>query len=569
MKNPSPSRLHRLAWLAMATLGTLLLLPATRYLLRMQMQMEALTYSTRTDLPAERAAAARLPADYPVQLALATEIESDPDAGAAHSLEQTQIRNRRIAALAQRFPNNPSVYANLLRYMTLGEIHLQRDQQTSHAASAPGVTVYHPSPESLEMFIAAAQKGAALDSDNAYFPMMQAIGLLAAYRDSEALDALKTAGRCSQWKEYFQDEVDGRNRLQTSVYGEQGALRRLNNAAMLPFPQYSQLRTEARVMTRLIAEEERAGNTGEAIAIRHALMRCGGLMRAQGSSYITSLVGIAIAAIATSNPGGDADTDHLSLPVGSKQARNAQQLRAEHLDRYYAYLEKLGRIQEAAWAKTEIAAGDQARAIRTKAIQHSVFDGRKLFRLGLCWLVNNALLSGTLVVLLLGAAAHLAGHVRPRKALTLWRGVYALLILGGIGVWQWQATQVGTSPYIEIQSIFSSMSDSGNGYTKSGDAAVIQRLAVGLGLLVPELLVGLVAALSLFQRVPLATGLGRGLRGTALPAAAVLFVVYGLSLLPTVCVESAIKTDIARMTQNEPRYLAEISGKAWPGDPQP
>ena len=55
MDSPSPPRHHRLAWLALATFGTLLLLPGTRYLLKTQMRMQTLTYSTTTDFSQERA----------------------------------------------------------------------------------------------------------------------------------------------------------------------------------------------------------------------------------------------------------------------------------------------------------------------------------------------------------------------------------------------------------------------------------------------------------------------------------------------------------------------------------
>jgi hypothetical protein len=149
------------------------------------------------------------------------------------------------------------------------------------------------------------------------------------------------------------------------------------------------------------------------------------------------------------------------------------------------------------------------------------------------------------------------------------RFVYAPLILGGIGLWQWQASRVGMSPYVSVQNMFSNMSESGNGYEASDNATVVQALATGFGLLIPTLLIGVIAVISLFQRVPLSTGLGRGLRGVAIPAAVALFVVYGVSLAPTAYLESVIKADVVRTTHNEPQRYAEITGKPWPGDPQP
>lgn len=275
MENPSPPRHPRLAWLALAAFGTLLLLPATRYLLRTQFQMEPLTYSTEPNLPAERAAAAHLPDDYAVQLALAVQLPTTfANADAADPLAQAKARNLRLEALTRRFASNSSSYANLLRYMTSGDVQIHRsddynfvsDPDAGKNASPP------PSPESLAMFDAAAQKGAEFDPDNAYFPMMRAVGLLSAHRDREALESFQTAARCSRWTEYYQDEVNGQNRLQRAAYGEQNAIRQMNNAAALPFPHYAQLRNAARVATHLTADQEAAGNAEEGIAVRHALI---------------------------------------------------------------------------------------------------------------------------------------------------------------------------------------------------------------------------------------------------------------------------------------------------------
>jgi len=566
MENPSPPRHHRLAWLALATFGTLLLLPGTRYLLKTQMRMQALTYSTETNVPAERAAAARMPDDYPIQLALATEMPTSfPDANAADPMVRSKARNRRIAALAQRFPNNPSVYANCLRYMTMGEVRVARSDDGSSPVVPVGTQVVPIAPESLEMFDAAAQKGAELDPDNAYFPMMRAVGLFNARRDSEALAALQAAGRCAHWTEYYQDESDGQNRLQAATYGEQGAVQHLNVAANLLFPQYAQLRAEARLAMHLAGEAERDGDTAKGVAIRHALMRCGGLMRSQGTSYITSLVGIAIVNIGVANPNGIKNND--SLSSGQATEEEAAKLREKRRELYYSYLETIGQSKEAAWAKTELAAADQAKTVGSEAMQSSVFFGRGLYHLGMAWLIDNALLSSVLVLLLMGAAAHLAGHVRPRKAVLLWRFACALMVVGGIGLWQWQATRIGIKPYVEMQNMFSNMS--GNGSDPSDNALAVERLAVGLGLLVPTMLIGLILGLSLFQRVPLSTGLGRGLRGVAIPAAAALFLAYSAFLLPTTHMESAIKTEIACTVNNEPHHYAELVGKTWPGDPQP
>ena len=562
MRNPWPP--HRLTWIAVAAFGIVVLLPGTRTLLRGQWQMETRTYATEIDLTAERTAAARLPNDYPVQLALAAgTTHSDGVPGelklvGAVPTAQTHARNRRIEALTHRFPNRPSVYANLLRYMTMEEVHIGRNDDGNVWVDTAEHPTYPTSPAALEMFATAARKGAALDPDNAYFPMMQAIGLLAAQRDREAWNALKAAGRCSRWTEYYQDDEEGRYRLQSAAYGERGAIRRLAIAPDVLFPQYAQIRTAARLSVHRTADAERVGNREEALAVRHAMMRCGGLMRARGTSYCTVLEGIAIADILTTHPGG-VEKDHFSF-TGLDTVQEKARRRERRLQRYYTYLESFDHPQEAAWAKAEIAAGDQAKAIVSEVAGNSAFEGNSFFRLGRFRLVNLVLLSSVLVLMVLGAVAHLAGSVCPKRAVWAWRFACALVTIGGIGLWQWQAAGIGVTPYIDILNAFCP----GN-----ADAPALQWLIAGLSLLVPVLFVGTLAAITLLQRVPLATGLGRGLRGAAIPTAACLFLLYGASLLPTACAETVSMTEISSAFRNEPRYYARYSHKVWPGDPQP
>lgn len=80
-------------------------------------------------------------------------------------------------------------------------------------AGTQDTTPTPPSLEAMALFLKATEQGAALEPDNAYFPMMRAIGLFTVHRDAEALDALRLAGHCSQWHEYLMDEVEGLNRI--------------------------------------------------------------------------------------------------------------------------------------------------------------------------------------------------------------------------------------------------------------------------------------------------------------------------------------------------------------------
>ncbi len=574
MKNRSPLR-HRLCWSAVATLGILFLLPASRHLLGMQinMQANAFSYTTERDPSVERAVASHQPKDYPLQLALASDVPSVSDSESAAKAIPTaasKARTERLRALTLRFPNNPSVYANLLRYMSFADVKIWYGEKGKGASAVSPVAI-SPSPESLAMFAAAAQQGALLDPDNAYFPMMQAMSLFAAHREGEAVDALKAASRCTRWNEYFTDDLAGRLRLQRASYGEPLATQQMDTMYALLFPQYAQLRAMARAAVHLAAAEELAGKAAEGLAVRHALMRCGGLMRAQGASSISSLVGIAIANIATMDPAGVKTPPPPATGKG-EETQQSRDLRAEtRRNRYYAYLENQGQTPEASWARTELTAGIQAKAILLEGSKNPVNSGLRLAQFNGAWLLNLILLSSAAVVLMLGAMAHyarLGGPWKGRmaKLLPFCQGSNALVAIVWIGVWQWAAIENGFLPLVDIHSLYADSSRAGSA---ADELAVVQGVVLGLSLLIPLLLVSLIAFLSRRQSVPLATGLGRGLRGVALPVAAALLLVYGVSLLPTAYFESILKKDIARTVSNEPHYVAELAHKTWPGDPQP
>jgi len=559
-------------WLALTTLGTLLVVPATRHLFTTQARMATLTYSLDTDAALESAAAARLPNDYPVQLAHAAESptssfwsETDcfpADPPAKDPLLERQTRNQRIEALCQRFPDNPSAYANVLHYMTIGEVYARRDDDGSGPDPNADKRSHPVSSESLERFEAAVQKGRQLDPDNAYFPMMQAVGLFAIHRDAEALDAFKAAGHCSHWNVYAQDSFDGLNRLQCAAYGDRGAIQRLLNVEEQVFP-YGVLRSAARVAIHLAKDQEIAGDRENALAVRHAVMRCGSLMRSQGTAFLTVIFGNDISNIATADPGGIPNPESLLFAASKKETPQQQ---AERRNSYYSYLQRTGHLHEAAWAETEINRGDQALAILRQAWMSEGAYGRYRFSLFGCWLDNIALLVSALALLLLGASAHLAGVFRPRRLPWLWRSAALLVIVGGIGCWQWQTLQC-VHPYFLLQCMATNIV--GNGAEGEARYTGIQNLVAILALLIPFLCVGLIAAVSLYHKVPLATGLRRGLRGIALPTAAILFLFYGLSLWPTVYTETAINTAITKTVHNQPHFLAESIHKVLPGDAQP
>jgi hypothetical protein len=398
--------------LALGVLLALLLAPQTRWLVRVQWAASLGLYhpfpwwapdsnsyslSLRSDRTREEAVATRHPNDFPMQFALA-----------AAGGESRMVILARLRALKSRFPDNPSLDANALRDASLDAIRLDRNEDYLLAGQPipkKSETWWHkpPTVEQLALFDKDATDGEKLEPDNAFFPFMRAAGLFAAHRDADGLAAVRRAGTKTQWNEHIADEPDGQWRLHAEAFGDPNALWRAQDMGSVLLPQYSLLRGVARVAAYKAVLDERAGHMEEGLAIRRALMRCGGLMRAQSRFVIGSLVGMAITQVAAMRPGGiAANTKPLT---GDK--RDYWKYRSNV---YTAYLHKIGQNDEARWVQAEVKASQQARAVIGDLDSDTMAKSplsKPIFRLATLWVVALLILSNILWMLIFGGLAAL------------------------------------------------------------------------------------------------------------------------------------------------------------------
>ncbi len=181
--------------LALGVLLALVLAPQTRWLVRLQALTALRLYhplpsgpcytgSSAGDQRRVEAVAARHPNDYAVQYAAAV---------ADNSHDETLAN---LHALAARFPDRPTLYANLLRYEMLGKVRLERPEENLLRGLPPSHKYrmgHYDAPADLASFDADAAAGERLDPGNAYFPLMRAVGLFAGFRDAEGLAAFRRA----------------------------------------------------------------------------------------------------------------------------------------------------------------------------------------------------------------------------------------------------------------------------------------------------------------------------------------------------------------------------------------
>jgi len=399
--------------LALGILLALLIAPQTRWLVRLQTLMLLHQYhplpttwaggppayyttSEANDTRLHEAAAARHAGDFGLQYANAT----------LGPMPQT-ISNLR--ALTHRFPNNPVLLANLLRYESSG-IHSSRtDDFLLTQEPVPKTFPYNvpSSPETLAAYDRDAATGERAEPDNAYFPLMRASGLFAARRDAEALAAVQRASVKPFWREYLPDDAEAHWRLHTEAFHDPGAMPQASGAAGQILWQYSSLRGTARLVAYQAVLKEQAGHPEEGLTLRGALFRCGDLMRVQSTTLIGSLVGMAIAAISETRPGGP----FLKDDPGLQPEQKAQ----KRLDAYCAYVVKIGHPEAARRAREEETARRSVQALEDP--EHLSEDWtRPLVQCSWWWVADLAALLNIGWLLVLGPAA--AGYLRrpaPKK----------------------------------------------------------------------------------------------------------------------------------------------------------
>ena len=416
----------RLALLGIAAgiLLALVLAPQTRWLVRLQTLMLLHQYrplgcasyspSPAGDTRAYDAVAARHPDDFAIQYARATFAQGQPP-----------LINLR--ALTRRFPNSPTLYANILREECRRLSSNRSDSSKLLEVPMRGNASQAPasSPQEIADYDREAAAGERLDPNNAYFPFMRSVGLFAAHRDAEALAAVERASTKPIWNEYLTENVEAQWRLHAEAFSDPGAIPQAAIWGTVLLPGYSRLRQTARITVYQAVLKEQAGHLEEGFALRESLRRCGDLMRVQSTTLIGSLVGAAISTIARTRPGG--------VPAPKYSSNQPPEQRAQQrLDAYCAYVTKIGHPEAARRARAEEAASREVQALADPNLPALI---KPILHLTFWWMAGLALLLNAVWLLVLGLLA--AGRARVSlapKPPTGWQAVLRQSVLA-VGLW--------------------------------------------------------------------------------------------------------------------------------------
>jgi hypothetical protein len=586
------------------------------------------------ELPKEKAAALvrKYPQDFPLQLRWQIVNSSS----SAPSPEEDPDRTECALPLLSTFSENPSLYAFFLRHLSHQRVSLDRFETgllDSNSGMNREKSWSPPTMEELQkrksdayLLLSYARTGELLDPQNAFFPMMVAVGHFVLRQDKEATAAILRASRKTEYRDYAADEWTGAWRYNSLTMGEVGtAMHIFEDPSSVYY--HGNLHDTIRLAVVKAVQQEQAGDTEEGFRIRQALARWMGILR------VGEKVGTARMAMRTVclRPGG----------APFQERKPEHDYHAENKDAYLAYLKRIGHPEEAAFIESEFAVQQRIYEIwdqqSDKSVQYTMQT-----KLGYGWAVGFGLLLNLFWVLNFGLFARLLARsrwfqVRRGKSVTpddwkhFWKtlgvltihllllGVFgaslvastrntlsdtvaALLVVGGTGCLSAylylliskrfrSLMQLAFPPVIALLIVgivpvaasFAALparcvvASYIRGFCNYGGYAVDETLweritgymadpmTTAISLAVPLALLIVTGIIALCKRTPLLSGLIDGMKRTALPAATVLLFLYAASIVGLAKWEALLTAEVRYQIAHPDSYYTHFAGEAWPG----
>jgi hypothetical protein len=508
------------------------------------------------------------PNDFPLQMAIAMRIGAEERSRTTEITKSPQHSlGAYIRRLANRFGDQPGLYATAIRMDTTGYVRVARPETAllteEHMDDKPRPQQL-PSPDNLATFDQDCATGERLEPDNAYFPAMRAIGQFGARQDALAIESLIRASTKSRWDEHIADEVNGKWRLSETESGGRNALGRMAVSAAILFPHYAQLRAAAQMATLKAMEEEQNGRPKEGARIRTALMRIGDMMRYHSTSLIGCLVGVAETHIAFGRPGG-APPIKARAEVGSgftarEQDENAR-MRFQALADYW---EQNGLSDDVPTAKARMESGIKTRNQIAAMLPVSTFNEKTFAWLALLWCGGALVLANVWWLLVFGGIGSivLSRRVAGRRERMPKSGPYVLAVVSVLFVLLCVRAAVSqhqfVDAHVQIVSAFQGM-EPGKGEPETNPMRALDWLFAAA----PTLIIVMSAIVSLVRRVPLRVGISQGLSRVGIPAACLLVLAFSGLCVVTARYEDRVNAAIEQTVRHEGRYLSRLTGQEW------
>lgn len=521
-------------WLAGVQLQTLFGSPSALAWLLTDQGVRDTTLASNAGMAADlRQAAANLPKDVGMQVALALQEERSEDPAADGRLAAL----RRLAAKMPDAAAVPAAYIRVASGYRFPSRSEEAEMEPDRGASSRPAAADAGKPAPFTEIVAQARIGARLEPANGFFPAMMAAGLLQLGKDAAALQALARAAACPQWDDYAMAEVEGRLRLQGAAFGRLPASYQAAALASVASPHLGRIRSLARVAVALAGTQEAAGNKAAGLAIRDRVMRLAGRIRAHSRTAEGTLTGCAITGIALARPGG--------APAGKGSSG------ADRLKRFAAYATKAGDPALAKRAAARMATADAVRAICVEGAATSPLSTTPAL-LAAAWAVGIIVAGNVLWVILLSAGNGLVWRMKLSTQSAQAALIAGVALAAFVAIFQAR----GITGLAQVAGSASGVSDPG-----AASGGMAGRLASAGALLASGLFAVAVSAL-LRRR-------GRMRFRDALAAitgwtACLLMVAYAVGALGTLQLDAGVSAAVGQSMEHQGRYYARILSRDWP-----
>lgn len=456
----------------------------------------------------------------------------------SNGLPEASEKVRRLHTLTSLFPDRPDLYATLLRYEVAGGVMIHR-KELNLLLGLPLPTISLPTPDSdrQAQFDVDAVQGEKVDPDNAYFPLMRAVGLFAEHHDQEALAAVRRAGQKSHWNDYTDAEPEAEWRLMQAAFSERSVLLYIPIRMSEMLPHYAQCRMAAGIATYGAMESEKEGRKDEGIAIRHNLMQLAHRMRSESPNLFGVLASSELAETAALRPGG-------SVAIPQPPSLSIHLWRKKQAAQYSAYLRANRHEAEARWVEFELLSARREWDENSDSLSETTkLLRRQSIRLTGWWMVDLLTLANVLWMLIFtGAAILLARLRRPREALPLL--AVPMCLLGAFLLFR----QV--SWIMALTTLREEMQRLGLGTMVSVPSTGSLKMALFCSTFaVPLLFMFVTGLIAITSPTPAVENLLRGLRNITTPILFALVLLYSGLVMVTAREEAATNTELQEALQ--------------------
>lgn len=612
------TQITRLSWLIGLTIGLVLCLiiaPATRWIVKYQVIQGLLgrhdvlnPHQMKMD-----AIASTMPEDLEIQTAnLAVQFNN----GQGDSIEKLNTRRiQDLRAYVRHFHGSAAACATAMRFMCFDlkfyrTTGVDENQQLASPKKITDLVSQRSYTQSLKEFEVLAAEGEKLDTENGYFPFMQAACLIEQHRDNEALDAIIRAGKKSKFEDYPAVELAGKFRLYDYALGGHSSITRTTAYSSVLLPQLSVLRGVAKTAIAFAEEIEKKRDYERGFQIRVALRKTGALMRSQCDNLIGNLVGIAISPISMTIPTG------ILTPVNIK-TKKGEELQKYRLKEYSGYLNRIHHSEEIAAMNQEIKAGKQVKAL-VRQVAGNMWGAYPL--VSIWWIAGSVILFNIMSLSLYSLVLSLVRKLKPMQdreplSLPLKKGITISLYFILVGIilgekfpsepslliihliisvcvliaWNYRGGKsaiqtgfggffmtilvLGLTVLIQIfltrgfakAAMFPASAISGSVTSSEPDVFLMTYLLFITTLTSTVLTIG-AALVSLVKREPLVSGIVHRMTMIAIPSVCLLTLIWCSVIMGQARVEKVQNDRLMQIIHGEGQYYAKALHQPWPGN---